>query len=140
MKTRPNKKFAFFGYRVPAKKGMNVAFCMSMTKINCPFVDTFKKMAIVKKEMSVFTSMRDLLKIQVLLHQIWQIQDMNHVLITNVVFVQKGLNADNFSSISYKTILKFSLRIRKCQVQVGSYAKITLQGFARLVPNANTSI
>lgn len=131
MKTRPSKRSVLFGCRELVKREMTVGSCTFMTKISCLLVGFSKKMDIVTKEMSVFLSMRGLLKIQISRFQTW-LMGMSHVLIMKEAFVQKDQSVGFFNSISLNKLTN------KCLVKVSS-ARTTPLDFVLLALNVNTS-
>ena len=131
MKTRPSKRSALFGCRELVKRGMIVGSCTFMIKISCHLVGFFKRMDIVTKEMSVFLSMRGLLRIQISRYQTW-LMGLNHVLTMKEAFAQRDQSVGFFSSISLNKLTN------KCLVRVSS-ARIIPLVFVLLALNVNTS-
>ena len=128
-KIRPNKKFAFFGYRALAKKVMSVDSSMSMIKTSCLFADFFRSMDSARRVTSAYTSTRSQQQIPVFRRQTWTARGMNHVHIMSADFATRDQNADSINSIS----------LSACQDKL-SCAKIIFADSAHLAHNASGNI
>ena len=132
MRIKPNRKSAPFGCRELVKRVMTADFCMSTTKISCHLVGSFRKMAIVKREMSAFLSTKGLLRIPTFRSQAWPMA-LSHVHTMRGAFAQRGLSVDFSSSIFS------SKQINKCLVKVSS-ARIIRLDFVLLDLSASINI
>lgn len=132
MKTRLNRKSALSGSREPVKRGTVADFCMSMTKISYRPANFFRRMDIVIRGMSAFSSMRCQPKTPIS-NSLICLVGLSHAHITREDFARKALSADFFNSIFLNKLTN------KCRGKA-SFAKIIPLDFVHLALRANTSI